>query len=692
MILLCHGLHREETERGPKLTLFITLLAELIKYFLSLPDPSKVTPSQNSNIREVKVSHVRDTPVAMDTTSPPFSGSGSGPEEIPISHGSVSPTPPTSHAAPSEKSNRRKMNVSETSTSSSGSVEIATTERFRVGAPSPLRMLPLIESSANPESKASQAFIKVEAQIRGSLWRRGISDYYMNLCQLSEPEDEAVDSDHTILIRMEHHTEWVAMTNDILEITEQAGVRSLFHVELRDPRATLEFFVPDTSQSLEAVWSVIRLQILAVLKSNPGWRTLDLLNTGLNQETSRPTVVVGLVRPVNTTFQRMLHTSISQILSSYEGIDLTFVRASKVPTSFNGPSLFVSAYHFGGKIYMGSSMGVEGGTWSGTLGGFLIVSYNGQEYVMGLTNHHVIENKNMTSGIDEHSYGLRPSVSRQPTVVVPSIPDKEKTLRVLQSQLQGYKEQISHSPGGRPSLQAQVEMLGSNAPQAKIDHLALLRASVHQTSIEIEKVTNASLIGGTIFASSGNQRYYGNSWVANTSNGPIRTGWATDWALVIIDTKRLGGNLLHVEERWRNEGFLKVAVDTKSPLSQDSGHREITTESVEFGLGQIIFKKSRDSNTAGVVSHLTTDIFLNGMYFSAHVVAAHGANRGHPFLRPGDSGSWCVTQLGSFHSLAFGGNLDAKTGSVIRREDVYKDIEEQTGAKIVGVYKLGPQQ
>ncbi|KAI9889543.1 MAG: hypothetical protein M1814_005237 [Vezdaea aestivalis] len=178
----------------------------------------------------------------MDATFPLISGSGSEPEEIPRSLRYATPTPPTSHA--SAKLNRREMNISETSTDSAGSVEIATTEKVRVGAPSPLRMLPLMEHLLDPDSQASQAFVNIEARIKGVLLKRGVN-YSMRFYQLSEPEDEPVDSDHTILISMQHREDWAGITNDVF-------------------------------------------------------------NTGLDQETSRPTVVIGLVRPIHNTFQRML--------------------------------------------------------------------------------------------------------------------------------------------------------------------------------------------------------------------------------------------------------------------------------------------------------------------------------------------------------------------------------------------------
>ncbi|KAI9889550.1 MAG: hypothetical protein M1814_005244 [Vezdaea aestivalis] len=647
----------------------------------------------------------------MDAMFPLISGSGSEPEEIPRSLSYATPTPPTSHA--SAKLNRREMNISETSTDSAGSVEIATTEKFRVGAPSPLRMLPLIEHLSDPASQASQAFVDIESRIKGVFLQRRVN-YHMRLCRLSEPEDEPVDSDHTILISMEYREDWAGITNDILEITHQAQVQHLFHIELRDSRARLKFFVPDKSQSLEMNWAAIRLQILDILRLSPHWRSLDIFNTGLDQETSRPTVVIGLVRPVHNTFQRMLKTSIHRILEPYEGWELTFVRAPKALTAFNSPPTFVPAKDFGGKVYMGAGMGIKGSAGHGTLGGFLVVNYDDQNYIMGLTNHHVVQHNGMTSGMcppkiimmkldftsniietklktAERSHGLQPSISREPIIIIPSTSDQKKTLEKLRSLRQELEDRINRGRGGHPSLQAQVEMLGVDAPQAKIDHLAELKDWSHEKLVEIETVTNANLTAGRIFASSGQQRYCGDPWDEETDQGSIRTGWATDWALVLLDKTQIGGNLLELDAQWKNSVLLG-ATAFNSPLDNDTRRYEIPNDEEAFAIGDFIFKKGRSGQTAGIVSHIKTDLLLDNMHFTAYAVLAHEENRGLPFLEAGDSGSWCLDRIGAFHSLAFGGSKDASTGYVISRELIYKDIEEQTGAKIVGVYKLGPQQ
>lgn len=187
----------------------------------------------------------------------------------------VLPTPPPSHA--SSLSARRKLNTSEESSSSSGSVLIDTTSKFRIGAPAPLKPLPLENVDVGPESSARQAFQTIHTSVYQALTRAGLDVESLLFVQRVVRGEEPCDRDFTILIRTVCTDHWVGALDAVLEII-QAKNLSWINVEIYDQRAILEFFpVLDPAPEILQSWSVLEPEILAVLGPETHWTTLTLL-------------------------------------------------------------------------------------------------------------------------------------------------------------------------------------------------------------------------------------------------------------------------------------------------------------------------------------------------------------------------------------------------------------------------------
>lgn len=305
----------------------------------------------------------------------------------------VLPTPPPSHA--SSLSARRKLNTSEESSSSSGSVLIDTTSKFRIGAPAPLKPLPLENVDVGPESSARQAFQTIHTSVYQALTRAGLDVESLLFVQRVVRGEEPCDRDFTILIRTVCTDHWVGALDAVLEII-QAKNLSWINVEIYDQRAILEFFpVLDPAPEILQSWSVLEPEILAVLGPETHWTTLTLLKRGYAEEQAALTVTVGLSNTADRTWQGGKWEQLRDLLFPHN-LDIAFVRSSLHTASWLPPPIALPSNEFDGPIAMGSSMGTT--ERNGTMGGYVKVLFGGTIYDMCMTNHHVIQVSSMSQG------------------------------------------------------------------------------------------------------------------------------------------------------------------------------------------------------------------------------------------------------------------------------------------------------
>ena len=593
------------------------------------------------------------------------------------------PSPPDSQRG--TRADRRKLNSSEESTAStepSGIIPIdVTASEFRLGIPAPLRALPLITDYVNSDAPVSRAYQPIKYNIYAILRGLNISYSTVDLVQRWEPGQSPNAGDVTILIMAEQSQHWQAALNDIQRLIMRNNL-PFMRLEIMNEKAHLSFFLPRSHPAFKDKWNTsIRARVLDTLGLTGQWRSLTILNRGHTQDTSVPTVTIELSETADQLWQQVVYQDILEILEGYSGLvdkHVAFVRPSSLTTVDRGPppaALPVDAFR--GRVPMGSSIGI--GPSSGTIGGYVKLERGGQVWTMGLTNHHVIENDTMTA--NEKANGLAPKLSRLDNINAPSSADRvasvqgfEDLRNEIRTTLYGpLVDKDNPSSPRREESGMAFKIQYGDPGRAFRERYDSLIGEERSLSDAINQVRMAEINFGSVFASSGNGRYYGSleaHQIPKAKNN-IKTGNAINWALIhVSDQARIGGNL--------------IAQD----LNFDRSFQALGTTITEAQLtdvqpGTKLFKKGRNGTSMGIVSEYTVELSIKDRLYRAAVVMPANVSRKEEFLYGGDSGSFCMNNVGTFCALGFAGHSQTGAGYVIPASWIYADIFAKTGARVV---------
>ncbi|KAI9888510.1 MAG: hypothetical protein M1814_006872 [Vezdaea aestivalis] len=227
-------------------------------------------------------------------------------------------------------------------------------------------------------------------------------------------------------------------------------------------------------------------------------------------------------------------------------------------------------------------------------------------------------------------------------------------------------------------LKKELEFRGGEASEQRRANVAEEERSLNSWVSQITQARNTSSIIGTIFASSGSTRHFGDSRkVTDPDAVIITTGFVTD--------ELPGGNAVKIEEQlWFDMG---IAINAPEP-DPTLGYHVIAKSAPGHGeIDDQVIRKGREGTTGAKITSLPSTINLNGFYVKAvAIVTHHNRSKIGPTalsLEPRDPGSRCINVRGHWHSLAFAANTGSQSEYVMPASHVYQDAERRTGAKIV---------
>ena len=270
---------------------------------------------------------------------------------------------------------------------------IDTSDKYRIGTPAPLPALPLAIRHPDPGSPRSHAFKSIELSILGALQNSSLRPYSLHMAQRYVFGEIPTDDDYTILIHTEQQDHWVSVVDTILEILQANNLR--FRIEIWDVRAILSFFPVQLQPHTARRWESLELEIISLLGRGTDWRILTLLNRGHTREDCVPTVTVGLTGDADATWQKTMYEKLVDLVSQI-GLEVAFIRSHLHATRFQASPLALNMNDFQDPVALGSTLGT--GERTGTFGGYLNISYQGQDFLMGLTTHRVIQMDSITKG------------------------------------------------------------------------------------------------------------------------------------------------------------------------------------------------------------------------------------------------------------------------------------------------------
>ena len=275
--------------------------------------------------------------------------------------------------------------------------DIDQTDPFRFGFPNPLPALPLETHAVRMLSPICKQFDTIEYDVNAILRQREILRPHATFVQRSEPDEEPTENDYTILISatkddtMASNEAWFHAVNDIAGLLLDRELQ--FCIELMDPRAVRKNFLSEVGPELTEAWSHSRINVLGTLGNGPEWRTMSLINRGSTQESSVPTVSIGVTKAASHEWQKAKFEAVCAILSPWE-VDVALFRSSFWFVN-KKPHFELDQIRLN-HIHPGNSIGSSG--QADTLGGHVTILYQGHKYVMGLTSSHAIEADEMTYG------------------------------------------------------------------------------------------------------------------------------------------------------------------------------------------------------------------------------------------------------------------------------------------------------
>ncbi|KAI9762376.1 MAG: hypothetical protein M1840_001269 [Geoglossum simile] len=179
---------------------------------------------------------------------------------------------------------------------------------------------------------------------------------------------------------------------------------------------------------------------------------------------------------------------------------------------------------------------------------------------------------------------------------------------------------------------------------------------LHRARDNLQKASDFDRPFGTVFATSGYKI-------------SPRIGCSLDWALVDVESIRLGEN--------------KIPEFPGKPLGYDFlSERDVVSSMAPLTLDDHVVKAGSTSRTTyGRVSHIKHDCNIpgNGSITSEYVVVGQ---KGRPFAFQGDSGAFVVNGNGKLAGILIAGQDQLGTAYVTPITEVMRDIQEVTGHEV----------
>ena len=286
----------------------------------------------------------------------------------------------------------------------------------------------------------------------------------------------------------------------------------------------------------------------------------------------------------------------------------------------------------------------------------------------------------LTSGVDQKANGLSPDLTRPVMIDAPSAADRAASVQCFENLRDKNKDTLygplveKNKPSG-PRIEESglaFKVRYGNPSRIVQENYDDMIGEIKALGDDINRVRHADIRFGSVFASSGTGRYYGSlephqiPWAKKSQE----TGNAIDWALIhVSDHARIGGNMIAQELKF-DRSF--------RALGQTITEAQLT----DIKPGTKLFREGQNGTSMGTVSGYTAELLVKERTYRAAVVMPANLDRKEEFLYGGDSGSFCMNNLGTFCALGFAGNDETGAGYVIPASWIYKDVRARTGAVI----------
>ncbi|KAH0565173.1 hypothetical protein GP486_001437 [Trichoglossum hirsutum] len=538
------------------------------------------------------------------------------------------------------------------SSAGSAASSVDTTNPFRQGFPNPLRPLPQANFIVDAKDAESIGWWEpIQAAAMGYMKARGIAWNTVTLINRRNPRHEPSPNDLTILITAFHDAasdSWYLMLQDLQAYLQDRGLTHL-RVEIMDDRFARmpDHFIVESAHPLVYAWPGICDRIIRALGPAP-WFTLTAIRRGINKIPENNPITVLITSPDPP--------SLYPIVASIESIceDANFVlkveilEESGLFAMDNPGEVTLDSSSFANPISMGSSVSSKSvQDSSGTIGGGIVLSKGKFRVRTGVTNFHVMRTKSFPQMYVDS--GLRPEQSFDVNVqaVVPSNQDYRFNLGNQQSFLENAIE--------RP--------------------LAIAREEQDEKRIQLfesRKQTHCQLINELQTFN----RDAGNLWAASGFRIHPQNRFGIDWALIKLPEHRPTRNILPTDAEFLALG----AAELTNELSiANMKLEEWSSENVKAG--EVVFKRGRTTGlTIGQFNSINPRVHLDGKICSAWQVVGQ---RGKPFCRKGDSGSFVIDSVGRWCALIFASPYeDIGDAYVLPVDILVADIESTTGGTV----------
>ncbi|KAI9763271.1 MAG: hypothetical protein M1840_000802 [Geoglossum simile] len=555
-----------------------------------------------------------------------------------------------------------------------GLAEFYHREPYREGAPAPLCYLPCGLYAVKSSDRLARDWETIlRPKVLSALDEHDVRPRSILPIHQRDGLSSPIQGGETILISApsSYHKDnnWFHAVMDMRRFFGSIGWMDLI-VEISDREETyLNTWAIRRGEPIIEQWPNIRELLLQQLKVDEAavLQSISIFRRGKSEERTKCPFTIVLTAP-EVYGLMIIQNQIRQTLDSngYSQIGLDIIRGRVVRNAIADIDPW-STDNYQVAAGMGVSIGPKNSSESGTLGGYIHLRHpSGRRIQLGLTCYHVVRpgiaeyNKAAcdTSGINVMSTIGRAVALTQPsktdhddisTARKSSIASGEKHLETLKSRLADIEAKILY--GARSESQAQPIRSAIESVEVELSKLKKLL-------LTSEKFYSQTSSFGHVFAASGFHRSLDNHQI--------------DWALVTVDEKRQPPNSkipTHDTRERRLVPFDKLQKPTCPPT-----------------LEAPVWKKGRTTEfTNGVISHLQTDVFIDG------IASGQGSTewvivdeRGVKFLfsERGDSGSMIINPDGQWVGLLIGGCDALGYTYMTPYATLVADIEQKTGGKV----------
>ncbi|MCJ1397656.1 hypothetical protein MMC11_000852 [Xylographa trunciseda] len=639
-------------------------------------------------------------------------------------------SPPTTASSSAARVKRRRINNSSEESASSAGSNVSQTgytqERYRVGAP-PLEILPLHEIP--PSALLDAKFLELESRMQEicSFWNLPSDE--MALRNRVTP-GESSGGTPTVLIKAPWDTNssnsWLLCVNDLREFLISNDLAFIF-VEV----LAWEMFVPQfmgpivRSDAIYAVWdSVLEPKVVDILQSYPrldgNWRTIDVLRIGsqLTVERNPVTISINVDEDLNEGDWLSTEREIQELVRSYgvslRDVEVRIGRGDVWLSSFPLRSPHHAANEEGDllqdpyatRVPMGGDFGpaqyfnskpsnTELHGQSATLGGYFIIDVDGQRSMkVGVTNYHTI--RAAIDGFEIMDDAVNPAISLEDYSAAKG-KDLEKTdkdgihpdfnSRFLMKLEAPSRRKHNFTVLKHKNEIASATKLLSSTKAAKV------KISVRQTLKDKE-----FLLRQKIDFFDNDKNYLGIPYLASGFCRRTPDNARLDWALLEVESERLGENRVPDDKAWKDIEIAPPCVDEL--LSGVASFREFET-TADQATAHMVFKVGgRTGPTRGAFSEIRSSVSMKWdsfmgiktrsreyVYIGKPGVDTSLFNRGpgRAFGLPGDSGSFVFLGDGRLMGLLWGGPTSKNIDNNILiyftdAQDVLDDVYNFTSA------------